>query len=639
MRAVLLSLTALVFVFRIKLVISNESVEALINLVSGEAPDAFVFQFHSPKIDLKVLQTCFPCRCIVFSESHQSRMPRSALTSRYTQPSYLIFSRYSLAHISSMFNVTYHQGEMVSTVYLRYLHEHDDLNSVLQSLTEFVLPYINVIILELVTKDNLSVRKYFRYYIAVATGCDGVNCMEFVRIDTQNFLRHIKAPVLIHKACFQQGNGRNVPALVTVNLSYFYYSWMYKDPSVCASFAGTAKDNKIAQMCNYQIMVITELARIHNISFHVLKRRDFQIEKYPEFLLTYVGVHADHISHFFAGSGANYVFYCKTTNVGSLLNYRVWTDAFPWPVWVLVILASLILMLVFSGTKIFSMGLFQQFLSYLAAALGNDLQVAFSSQKNAKFIIFIFLAFFVRSLFENNVTSLLIIPEKPHLYSNLKELLNDQVKIVVFGSQLIVGHHVGLDLHLAGVSANLNSSFIFINRSSNIKSRLHYLANPQGGKYAALMDSSSLAEDHYKYSMEIVITSGRLDVSCNHLDKPLTPMFIFWLSTIINKHWIFETLHRIRDTGLENAWERWARNLRVLRHKLKYHKDEQRIVADRMMDVIDMKKIGSIGIFCCGVCCIASLLFAAEWILGKFKSPRTMKKGDHSIKIEARNVW
>lgn len=280
----------------------------------------------------------------------------------------------------------------------------------------------------------------------------------------------------------------------------------------------------------------------------------------------------------------------------------------------------------------------QQLFSLVAASLGNNLQVAFSSQNNAKFTHFIFLAFFVRSIFENMITSILIIPDKPSLYRSLKDMLDDGLKIVDHKRPDYVEYFYMLDFQLAGISSYLLNYFILINGNDDVKSRLHYLASPQGEKYAALMSSSSLEEDHYRYSMEVVNSSGQLDVSCNYLEKPLNPNFIFWLSKMTNEHWILETLQRIRDVGLDYAWDNWVKELIMLRRKLKYQKIEQRIIMGRKSDVIDLREIGAICIFCCGMCGLAILSLFTELVMDKWKRPRVLEKDKSAFKIVIRNA-
>lgn len=66
MKPHVLGLASLVFIFWLKLVISDTSVESIIKLISLHAPDMYVLQFHSPNFDLKSLQACFPCRFAVY---------------------------------------------------------------------------------------------------------------------------------------------------------------------------------------------------------------------------------------------------------------------------------------------------------------------------------------------------------------------------------------------------------------------------------------------------------------------------------------------------------------------------------------------------------------------------------------------
>lgn len=70
-----------------------------------------------------------------------------------------------------------------------------------------------------------------------------------------------------------------------------------------------------------------------------------------------------------------------------------------------------------------------------------------------------------------------------------------------------------------------------------------------------------------------------------------------------------------------------------------YQKIEQRIVAERKMDLIDFKKVGAIGIVCCGISGLAIFLLVVELLLHKLKRPCAAGQGEITYKIVPKSVW
>lgn len=152
---------------------------------------------------------------------------------------------------------------------------------------------------------------------------------------------------------------------------------------------------------------------------------------------------------------------------------------------------------------------------------------------------------------------------------------------------------------------------------------MYYLKNPNGQKYATLMKSATREMNKYKYSMLVVNETGRLDISCSFLEKPLTPIFRYWFMHMVSKYWIFQSLQRIRDAGLDldHIWEKWAGHLMVLRRKARYKEIEQRIAASLKMDVIDITEIRSRCLLCLQLIWLSSSNLCSGAVDGKSNTP------------------
>lgn len=343
----MLCLSSFVLSLQFNLITSTTSVESLFKIISARAPDAFVFQFHSPNFDFRFIQICYPCRLLMFAPNYKAQVPQATLVSRYTQPSHLIFSHYNPRRLSALFRLTHYQIKILTTIYLHYLEEQHELIPVLRNFAQFRLPTITVIIEWTQQGTELLVDAY---YILEEVGCGRRNCANSLKFVGDNAFLNFVSPGAFHRTYFRKGGGRHAYALPKVRPEYFFYSNKFKNPYFCSSFVGTARNNKIAAMCNYQIMAVIELSRVHNISFHVTKRVDSE----GEVLDTHVGVKAFN-NQFYGGSAATYVLYCKTTKLEDAVSYQVWTDAFAWTTWLLIGSVILVCAAAFSGTKVLSL--------------------------------------------------------------------------------------------------------------------------------------------------------------------------------------------------------------------------------------------------------------------------------------------
>lgn len=164
--------------------------------------------------------------------------------------------------------------------------------------------------------------------------------------------------------------------------------------------------------------------------------------------------------HYFAESARCHVLYCKTVNVKNFVNYRVWSDSFPLSIWSIAFALTLLFAIVISKFRTSGAPFFHKLFSLLSIIFKDTTQVPYSPNTNANFLYFVVFIFFIQTIFENTLTSVLVSPSKPKLYQNLKEMLHDGVKIAAYDLGDTNKFRFKLDFHYADVGSIFEASFV-----------------------------------------------------------------------------------------------------------------------------------------------------------------------------------
>lgn len=171
--------------------------------------------------------------------------------------------------------------------------------------------------------------------------------------------------------------------------------------------------------------------------------------------------------------------------------------------------------------------------------------------------------YFIRSFLQNTLTSIIVVPSQPNSYSNFKEMILNNVKIVsnplfYFYEALVICFQN--DFEKAGVSDLFNQT-LPSRPISLTEIATDYLKPREGIKYAKLAVENQAVRVSYLIDISVLNKTMEEKFGFNFMKQKLNPTYEFRVVYMINRHILLITLQRIDESGLMRQWAVWARHL------------------------------------------------------------------------------
>lgn len=603
------SVAAIINSYTIKSPIDFEfpSVGHLIKLVSF-VPHLHCVQVHastlftSRNVPFNLYSSCFPCT-FVFSEDINHNTLVEPIITRYTQLNNIIIVHNGTNKIFNLsLRTTWKFSLLLNTVYFIYHRFQVQMRKFyrLQPATKI-----------LIRKAKVN----SRIHEMVCIDCEGY-CNFAPQILSFNFLTRAINPPALHKSLLWNGNGRLVYAF-GIGGKVYLERFKGRDQFICRKYVGTGLFIAISALCDSDLLSVLYLAGIHNISIKLLNYYNSPEDKEiimnnKQFVFSYGMKSGDEklgvgslSAHAESGSAHWSLAYCTIHAGLSNDGYKLWTEAFQWYAWLLLITIILLIGIVYWRLQTLHV------LQVVSLALGQGVSI-----KSRTIICFVIFTYFVRTFFENTLTSVILVPPKPKEYESLRELILDKVKIIFHRevwSKTAPEEAFASDFRQNGVGSAINKSFVKLRKYPGHEVFVNkYLRQQRGTRYASLMEGNSAAPNAYLYTMIMMQEAGNTDISCHLLKQRLNPRFKYFVFNIMNRKWLMITLQRMRESGLTQQWDKWAEQLKFLGVKI-YFRSIENLYAQKFQVVV-FKHFISVFLLMIGIFCTSLIVFLLHLI-------------------------
>lgn len=558
--------------------------------------------FIALNFEFDIYRSSFPCTFLFFLPTHVATDVLQRFLTRHEQQYNIIFVEHCPNQPINLIN-TVNFGYFVSTIYLIYY-------------TTAFKTYLGD---ELTPAAKICIKKQILNLKIVEVGyviCQGYCSTTKFEVDL-NVLHKIKNPVDFHKQVFWTGHKKVVPA---VGIGYWAYlnSVPGRHRHFCAKYVGTAISpwsTHWASLCEANLVAVVQLASTHNISFEILQSsgeeyNQFDDSPYSQFLGKFVQAAGEVILRykvsgtFFADTAGYRLIYCKLKLVDA--GYEVWVNALTLKIWIALVVTLGILKFYFWCKKSLSI------LEMVSVILGQGV-----SEDTMKVLNFVIFMYFIRNFFENALTSIVVAPSSPKLYTSLKEIILDNVTIVAnpdyFSSRMLLVMFQS-DFEHARIEHLFNRSFYMLpNHHRGVdKIAINYLKQQKGKKYAVLLSESQAMRETYLSTVYLLNHTKEDRMACHILKQILNPSFYFWQVYMISRHWLLISLRRMVQGGLLNQWDMWSSNLNLQRSKLMMGSKIEHKYKSRSFELVDLVHLNSIFVVCVALFYAALVSFLLE---------------------------
>lgn len=392
------------------------------------------------------------------------------------------------------------------------------------------------------------------------------------------------------------------------------------DQYICSRHVGRGESVQIAMLCDSQLLRIIYLAEVHNVSFtlfnNIIPEERKRATMYDQFILSFVKMNTTSIKSrrtriFVTGSAHLHLLYCiQIATTSSITGHQLWIHAFPREIWLLIFLTIFAAIIIFWKTK--SLKIFY----VVCLILGQEV-----SENSWRIIFFLIFFFLIRSFFENNITSLIVVPPGPTLYKNLREMVLDNVKILFNTFAFLTDKPYEVfsdDFQEAGVPGLVNKSFSILPEDFNLSEIVRvYLKQQTGTRYAFPISQAWADSDTYLINMHMMNQTRGHGITCHYLKQRFHPSFEFFDMVMMNKAWLMISLERMLEGGLVHKWDKWVNYLHYLTNKNSYREAEQTF-SEKGFQVVHFDHLLYVCLFCAGMYFVAIVKF----LLSRFKAAR-----------------
>jgi hypothetical protein len=258
--------------------------------------------------------------------------------------------------------------------------------------------------------------------------------------------------------------------------------------------------------------------------------------------------------------------YCTSSVIrGQQISFAAWWSPFQWNVWLLALVAfiatsiTLAVQINKKSTINLNTFLFSTFAAFCSVVRQDR------SLRSRLLILFSYTALVCTNLYENTITSDLILPNKPHIVKDLDELLRLNYKIfVTILSENEMEEAAYRNLCPFKRKILKNGALIELNPTKTVLRHDWYI-----GKDGMVKLAVYAAGNKDDLSLQIHALQTMLNVPCGLVEEPMEYVHRYWeiLSYVQNE--AFQLIERYRETGLLHIWRKtqiWLES--VIRRRL-----------------------------------------------------------------------
>lgn len=542
---------------------------------------------------------CFPCTFLFTEQLHTFNVSIKRFQQKFEQKCDVVIVENLPGGMDTQNTIslrnTYNFALFTTTIYLVYYYHAMFLPSI-----EMYTP-----------ATKIMITRRFTAFGMVDVGF--VICNQFCKPTSYN-MQHptvihqtLHNTMQLHKFLFRTGNGRQAHAhRIGIHL---YYSMVHKTSRyLCSEIVGTAKLNKIAMFCDDNILAVIQLAKLHNMSIELLGPEDPFEGDVSTQLLNQYSVLAKRtpskrtyrmISESTYSRDAYWsLINCKLKFAEA--NYKLWLNGYPQELWIILGLGF-----VFAISQ-----KCESIISITGVMVGQE--ITLHSKKISYLIV---LAFFGRSLYENTITSDVMAPIEPSAYTNLREMILDNVKILVHQTFLwdtSFADKAAPDFRRSGIEHLVNQSYEITRADNSDEDSVIEKMLRQHGKKFAYVAPEGKTDFLVQRIGNLLLKRSHKSHRCYRLKQRLHSNFLFWLLHTINNHWLAESLMRMKDSGLLNAWDDWRDYLYALRTELILQSRTTQF-CEVNFQVVQLSHLFSVVLLCLAVYYVAMFVFIVEY--------------------------
>lgn len=433
------------------------------------------------------------------------------------------------------------------------------------------------IILE-VEKQNLETYKVTPY----------LTCLKYCNL--KNFPQGsiTTNPLQLHRLLFRKTTSPRaiMKALVYQTFTDYFQRFPWEHRGL-ACYQAVGK-NKFMMYCGYEIMATIYLAQLHNFTLHILNVADPREVRSVKFFVQtvmytlngqaasqtmYSGPHWNKPLSGYILSKHNWehLLYCKRGDTRKTKKFTidplVWTTPFDIDIWIAVSLLIVTGALAFAvdfRKSLWDIAMVTVWIRkgiFMVGVFCGDSCEPIECRRRLLYLWILYCVFFSDSLYENIITSLAIAPDKPQVYQTIKQLLDNDYKILWFDSENNFNGTVKLleyKFREMGYFHQIRESFKLYPPGQPLPN-YSLLANLDGkNKYAKIVPATILHFMQHSNQKEVVQQTKDFRALCHYIPEPLMPGLRFWDVTAINRHWIKETMQIFLESGLAAKWDAWV---------------------------------------------------------------------------------
>lgn len=581
---------------------------------------------------------CFPCSFLFFEQLHILNVSIERFHTRYEAKYDIIIVENLPAGTDTQYSLTLRNTHnfalFTTTIYLVYYYRTFFLQNI-----EIYTPATKIIITRHITTFGLADIGF--------PMCNWYCVPRLYNLEHPQVIHQIvNRPTELHKFLFRTGNGRRAQSQ-RIGI-HTYFSLVHKNRRhLCYEIVGTAKLNEVSMFCDDNMVAAIQLAISHNMSIEILGPGELLngdvgtqlFDQYSIFIkgtpprLSYRAISESTYS----GDAYWSFIYCRLRFAEA--KYKLWLNGYPRELWIILGLGFMFVISRKFESLTFAMGIM----------LGQEICL-----RPKKIIFLVVFAFFVRSMYENTITSDVLAPVEPKTYPGLREMVMDNVKILVhqtFLSDLSFEDKAAPEFRKSGIENLIKYSYEVTPADGSDQDDLIQKILRQHGQKFAFVAPENKANLLMQRITNLLFKKSLKNHRCYRLNQRVYPNFSFWLIHTINNNWIAETLRRMRDSGLLVAWDQWQSYLYALRSELILQTGTAQFL-ERNFQVVQLSHLFSVVLLCAAVYYGALFVFILELRLienvrawkksNKFKKPfplrRSQFQAEQKLAVRSKSV-
>lgn len=422
--------------------------------------------------------------------------------------------------------------------------------------------------------------------------------------------------VKTHGLLFKTGDGYSVGVSVYLSESEFFEPQNYGNDRLACRKKLLFKSVK-SYFCTFDIMAVSELGSVHNLSMQVLnfhngtELKGARSKFNSQMILNKKSFKIDSIlrkqslpqSLFFLLYYPEQLVYCRNLRIGTVFhpNFKTWTGPLSREIWIPALVTIIMFFMVpkYRSKVLTIVGMF----------LRQSQSRSLTKTGSRKLILASLLGMVMCMLYENMLVSFVVVPEALSTFQTSKQMLLAGYKIFWWARNYADPKGYMQDLQRRGLAPqHINISFYYYTSDRS----------PKLCEKAEKMNQSDVEVAVFSYSGNVDFTIQGLErcfiksgcrKRCYSVPDMIMGLPIFWEIHGVSRVWLEETLVRLRESGFKERWNHWSQYNYKLFQKYSHR------VKKRHFDRINISKIAAIVILwiCLNLFCGVVFILEKKW--------------------------